>query len=182
VLNVVKQCVAEAGDKWLIAECDVGKAAIGGVVVDEELLVGAPVEAAQPEDVGVAEPGNDAHLRLEVLELFGAPALADAPDRQCGAVGEHDLVHDARNCGAEDVGRRLEQRLHLELAIVVDCHQCRGRGGRLLLGLVVLLTVVLLRGASSMKLPLFLTSSSSSHSPSEDVDLERSCKAYCPST
>jgi hypothetical protein len=169
VLNVVTQCVAEAGDEWLTAECDVGKAAIGGVVVDEELLVDAPVEAAQPEDVGVAEPGDGAHLHLEVLELFGAAAVADAPDRQRGAVGEHGLVH-ARTRGAEDVGRRLEQRLHLELAVAIDRHQRRGRGGRLLLGHVVLLAVVLLRGASSMKPPLFLTSSSSSDSPSEDAE------------
>lgn len=81
MLNVVKQCVAEVGDEWLTAECDVGNAAIGGVVMDEKLLVGALVEAAQPEDIGVAEPSNGAHLRLKVLELFGATALADAPDR-----------------------------------------------------------------------------------------------------
>nr|ACR35982.1 unknown [Zea mays]ACR36099.1 unknown [Zea mays] len=97
----------------------------------------------------MAEPGDGAHLRLEVLELFGAAALADAPDGQRGAVAEHGLVHDAGTRGAEDVGRRLEQRLHLELAVAVDRHQRRRRGGRLLLllGQVVLLAAVLLRGA-----------------------------------
>ena len=47
--------------------------------MDEELLVGAPVETPELEDVGVPEPGNSAHLHLKVLELVGA-ALTDAPD------------------------------------------------------------------------------------------------------
>ena len=63
---------------------DVSEAAIGGEVIDEELLVGTPVESTDSHDVRVAQFGNAANLRFEIggvnhpsvqFGLSGGPAL-----------------------------------------------------------------------------------------------------------
>lgn len=71
--------------------------------MDEELLVGALVEAIETEEVGVAVLGDVADLGFEVFELFNGASLANPADGQCCAVCEHGLVDDAGASVAKDV-------------------------------------------------------------------------------
>jgi hypothetical protein len=94
--------------------------------VDDEHLVRAPVEAAQPEDVVVPQLRHGAHLRVQLAEPPNARAVAaDPAHRQRRAVGQNGLVHDAAAGRAKDVRRRLQQRLQLQLRAAVHRHQHR---------------------------------------------------------
>nr|BAD36181.1 hypothetical protein [Oryza sativa Japonica Group]BAD36597.1 hypothetical protein [Oryza sativa Japonica Group] len=75
-----------------------------------------------PKSTGQIYPQlfTKAGLAASGIEVVDAAAPADAAD------GEHGLVHDARTGGAEDVGRRLQQHLHLQLAVAVDSNQREG--------------------------------------------------------
>ena len=102
----------------LTAERDVGEAAIGGVLMDEELLVGAPVESTDAEDIGVAEFGDATDLGIEILELVdGVPedprhqqgdGVPGGPEPQVDHVEEGDVEEE------EHAGERGQREdLHL---------------------------------------------------------------------
>jgi hypothetical protein len=70
------------------------QAAVGEVLVDEQLLVDGPGVGVQADDVGMAQLGDGLHLRLEVFVSLLPAWDSQSSDRHHGAFVQDRLVHD----------------------------------------------------------------------------------------
>ena len=85
----------------------IGEAAIGNILIDDELLIGAPVKTPNPDQIRVGQLRNGPNMALKILELLGAAAIADSPDGQNGAVFQDRLIHDGGATRTQYIRRRF---------------------------------------------------------------------------